>query len=264
VRLVGDSADRFRFGKLNDSITRTRKVIAWAANFTERWILSFVFFCLASMEFTKVWMLTVKHHDTPNPFVDPIHHVILFILGIFSAFLLLIARRPSVPPERLKFIFIPLITTFYTVLYYTVQGIDLFGHSFAWPAALRAPLYPAEWQKPLVAIGLAIILLGNLISLWGLIYLRRSFGVFVTVRKIVLNGPYRWVHHPMYLGWVCICIGVAIANFSISYFLLTGGHMALLMYRARLEENRLAEHSPEYRDYMQRSGFIFPKLFVHR
>jgi protein-S-isoprenylcysteine O-methyltransferase Ste14 len=63
----------------------------------------------------------------------------------------------------------------------------------------------------------------------------------------------------MYLGWVIICAGVALSNFSIAYFLLTGIHVALLIYRARLEESQLAKHSSGYREYMEKAGFIFPR-----
>jgi len=33
-----------------------------------------------------------------------------------------------------------------------------------------------------------------------------------------------------------------------------------LLYRARLEEARLSEYSAEYREYLKRTGFIFPRL----
>jgi protein-S-isoprenylcysteine O-methyltransferase Ste14 len=99
-----------------------------------------------------------------------------------------------------------------------------------------------------------------LIALWGLIHLGRSFGVYVTVRKVVLTGPYQWVRHPMYLGWVCLYCGIALANFSGAYFLLVALNIGLLLYRAQLEQTQLAAHSEEYREYMQHTRFIFPKL----
>jgi protein-S-isoprenylcysteine O-methyltransferase Ste14 len=226
--------------------------IVWMANFTERWILSVVFLCLAAKEFTKLWEIIAWHYPTQAPWaVEVSNHAILLLLGLFTALLLLVARQPIVAPERLKFVLVPLVTTFYTVLYYTVSWF---------PLSLQVNLGPAVLQKPLLVAGWICIILGPAISLWGLLYLGRSFGVYVTVRKVVLSGPYRWVRHPMYLGWVCICIGVALSNFSAAYSLLTGGHIALLMYRARLEESQLAQHSPDYRANMKRTGFIFPKL----
>jgi len=64
----------------------------------------------------------------------------------------------------------------------------------------------------------------------------------------------------MYLGYILMLLGLALVNFSTAYFILVPIHIALLLYRARLEEARLSEHSPEYREYTKRTGFIFPRL----
>ncbi len=102
--------------------------------------------------------------------------------------------------------------------------------------------------------------MGPAVAIWAVLYLGRSFGVFVVVRKVILDGPYQWVRHPIYLGYICMLAGLVLANFSAAYFILVPIHIGLLLYRARLEEARLSEHSAEYRQYMKRTGFIFPKL----
>jgi protein-S-isoprenylcysteine O-methyltransferase Ste14 len=53
---------------------------------------------------------------------------------------------------------------------------------------------------------------------------------------------------------------VALSNFSPIYLALVAIQLSLLLYRAHLEETHLARHSPEYREYMTRTGFIFPRL----
>ena len=200
------------------------------AIFTERWILSLVFFYLAWLEFTKAEGIHsgTLPRETASMFADVARHYILFVAGILTGVFLLIARRAAVLPERLSFVLVPLATTFFTMLYYTVPSF---------PSALQVSLCPPEWRMALVTAGVTCAIIGPLISLWGIIHLGRSFGIFVAVRKVVLTGPYRWVRHPMYLGWVFICAGVALSNFSVAYFLLTGIHVALLLYRAHLEES---------------------------
>ena len=54
--------------------------------------------------------------------------------------------------------------------------------------------------------------------------------------------------------------GLVLANFSGACFILVPIHIFLLLYRARLEEARLSEYSAEYREYLKRTGFIFPRL----
>lgn len=233
--------------------TTSRTTIVSIAAFVERWILSLVFLCLAAREFTALWEVFIWRHPTvAPPMVEGSRHAILLLLGMFTALLLLIARRPEHPPERLKYVVVPLITTFYTTLYYAAS---------AFPLDLQRNIFPSVLQKWMMVLGWSLVVIGPLVSLWGILYLGRSFGVFVAVRKVVLGGPYRWVRHPMYFGWVLICIGVAATNGSIAYFLLTAIHIALLAYRARLEESELAARSPEYREYMGSAGFLVPKFF---
>jgi protein-S-isoprenylcysteine O-methyltransferase Ste14 len=235
----------------------SRRILVLTSIYVERWVLSLVFLYLAWTEFDKAEGLHSGRYqpESASVFVDVARHYILFVAACLTGLFLLIARRAAVLPERMSFVLVPLVTTFFTMLYYTVPSF---------PEALRASLAPPEWRRTFVTIGLACVIIGPLISLWGIVHLGRSFGVFVAVRKVVLTGPYRWVRHPMYLGWVFICIGVALSNFSAAYFLLTGIHMALLIYRARLEESQLAQHSPEYREIMKRTGFIFPKFWRRR
>jgi protein-S-isoprenylcysteine O-methyltransferase Ste14 len=222
-------------------------------HYTERYGLSVLYLWLAAKECHSIWGILSGQSGTGSAvLVDAGRHLTVLLLTLFTSLLLLLGRRADVPPEKLKFILIPLATTFFNLNY--IYVVPLF------PKSLQANLFPAALQTPMFIAGLTCIVIGPLIALWGLIYLGRSFGIFVTVRKVVLTGPYQWVRHPMYLGWVCSCFGVGIANFSVAYLLLVAMHISLLLYRAHLEETQLAEHSPEYRENMKRTGFIFPKF----
>lgn len=222
--------------------------------YAEKYLLSLIFFGLACREFTNTYF-TLHGHSLAETavFLNASHHLVSLALDLITGLVLLIGFRPSVPSTTFKSILIPLIVTFYPAIYNFIQQF---------PPLWQIDLCPVGWQKSFVIAGFScIILIGPLIALWGLLYLGRSFGIFVTMRKVVLTGPYRWVRHPMYLGWVIIYIGVALANFSAIYLALVAIQLSILLYRAHLEETHLAQHSPEYREYMTRTGFIFPRLF---
>jgi protein-S-isoprenylcysteine O-methyltransferase Ste14 len=228
------------------------RVSVLIAVYIERYALSLLYFYLASVEFNKsLGILSGRLGTETTVFIDTAHHLILFLLGIFTGLLLLLARRATVPPQKPEFILVPLATTFFNLLYYTVPWF---------PVSLQTNLCPQGLQMPLLAAGLVCIIIGPMFALSGILYLGRSFGIYVTVRKVVMTGPYQWVRHPMYLGWVCTCIGVALANCSSAYFLLVALHISLLLYRAHLEETQLSAHSPEYREYMKHTRFIFPRF----
>jgi protein-S-isoprenylcysteine O-methyltransferase Ste14 len=232
--------------------TKLDRILAATTTFSERYLLSLVFFFLALREIGPIWfLLTGKRAVETTLWIDTGHHLCLLVLNLITGLVLLLGWRPVVPPKNFKSVFIPLVATFYTLAYYSVPWF---------PKSWRLNLSPLALQKPLVVAGIVCIVIGPLISLWGILYLRRSFGVFVTLRKIVLNGPYRWVRHPMYLGWVCVCTGLVLANFSGAYFVLVSVHISILLYRAHLEEEHLAENSQDYQEYRKRTGFIFPKL----
>ncbi|HLZ55255.1 MAG TPA: methyltransferase [Verrucomicrobiae bacterium] len=225
---------------------------ALAAVYAERYVLSLVYLYFAWVEFHKLWLIWLgPASNSGTVALEAARHVIALMLNFFVGILLFLGRRADVPPQTRKDILIPLATSFFNLTYNATPWF---------PAWLRTSLCSTDWQTPLTAIGLFLGLAGPAVAIWAVLYLGRSFGVFVVVRKVVLDGPYQRVRHPIYLGYLCMLAGLVLVNFSAAYFILVSIHIALLLYRAHLEEVRLSEHSPEYREYMKRTGFIFPRL----
>jgi len=222
---------------------------ALTAAFAERYVLSLVYLYFAWVEFHVVWLIWPV--SSGAGFVGISRHLIALLLNFFVGILLLLSRRIAVPPQKLKDILVPLATSFFNLTYNTI-------HWF--PASVQKSLCPSGWQTPLAVSGLLLGVIGSAVALWGILYLGRSFGVFVVVRKVIFGGPYQWVRHPMYLGYVGMLAGLILANFSVAYFTLVPIHIGLLLYRGRLEETRLSEYSAEYQEYRKRTGFIFPRL----
>jgi len=225
---------------------------ALAAVYAERYALSLVYFYLTWVEFHKLWLTWLGPASSSGTVaVEVARHVILLLLNFFVGILLLLGRHADVPPQKSRDIIIPLATSFFNLTYYTTPWF---------PVLLRKSLCSPDWQIPLTVTGLFLGLIGPAVTVWSVMFLGRSFGIFVVVRKVILDGPYQWIRHPMYLGYICMLAGLMLVNFSAAYFILVPIHIALLLYRARLEEARLSEHSAEYREYRKRTGFIFPRL----
>src|SRR5258706_12185236 len=141
-------------------ITTFRRIVLLTAIFTERWVLSLVFFYLAWTEFSKAQGIYLGQRPKETTvFIDVAHHYILFVLACLTGVFLLVARRPTVLPEKLRFVLAPLATTFFTLSYYTVPWF---------PQAWRMSFCPQQWQTTFVGIGLVCIMIGPLISLWGI------------------------------------------------------------------------------------------------
>jgi protein-S-isoprenylcysteine O-methyltransferase Ste14 len=242
--------------------TFSRKM-ALAAVCAERYGLSLVYLYFAWNEFHVVGSLAGNEiHLIKIIRIEPLvtqsavfaeagRHTIALLLNLFTGIFLLLGRRAAVLPQTVKDVLVPLIAAFFNLTYNAVPWF---------PASVQKGFWPDDLQASFIAVGLLICVLGLAVAFWGILYLGRSFGIFVEVRRITLSGPYRRMRHPMYAGYIGMLAGLALANFSVAYFILVPIHIGLLLYRARLEETRLAEHSAKYREYTKRTGFIFPKL----
>ncbi len=99
-------------------------------------------------------------------------------------------------------------------------------------------------------IGSAIQGLGILWSLHAKISIGNNFGLLPAHRGIVRKGPYRFVRHPMYFGYLITHIGFLGANFHVQNLVILGILYAMQLYRIHREERALSA-SPEYAEYRQ-------------
>ena len=104
------------------------------------------------------------------------------------------------------------------------------------------------------AVGLMIVVLGKL-------SLGRSFGLTPANRGVVCTGVYRYVRHPIYLGYLVTHVGFVTAYPAIWNLALLLAADVALMLRAICEERTLAL-DPAYRAYMARVRWrILPGVF---
>ncbi len=233
--------------------------------FVERWALSAVFLFLGYEYISTLQLmeLVARSHDVMPAavvardagFSDGVHFEDFARYSLFAGsnivcgLLLLVSRRPTRFPTRAREIVVPLATTF---------SFILFDQSVPHPAWMTTPFVPAGWSTPLAAVGVAFAAFGTVFSFWSILWLGRSLGIVVSVREIVLVGPYRYVRHPMYLGYGFLFLGLFLTACTVRMTLLTGSALTLLWWRTRLEEAILAAHSAAYREWMKRTGMFWP------
>ena len=185
---------------------------------------------------------------------------ISFISGVLTScvlviFNLLVCRgfliRKSlhhVPKGSLN-IFIPLITTFFYLMYSISKSL---------PQQWNSILLAENLLLPSRIFGVFFALLGALITTLATVNLKRSFGIFVQVRKIETQGLYRQVRHPIYLGYILNWLALCLLEPRAYNLLVTAITIPLTLFRAHLEEKELAAYSSEYREYIKKTPFIFP------
>lgn len=106
---------------------------------------------------------------------------------------------------------------------------------------------------------MTLIIAGNLITLSGMVFLKRSFSIMVEARAPVYRGIYAYIRHPLYLGEMIATVGVLIFRFSIINIILTLLFILGQKIRAGIEEKKLIHAFPEYLEYRKKTGGFFPK-----
>jgi len=121
------------------------------------------------------------------------------------------------------------------------------------PVAVAA-LGPESLTVMISAVGLMVVVLGKM-------SLGRSFGLTPANRGVVCSGVYRFVRHPIYLGYLITHIGFVIAYPALWNIAVLVAADVALMLRAACEERTLAL-DPSYRAYMARVRWrILPGVF---
>lgn len=173
---------------------------------------------------------------------------IFFNLAVFWALVMrknLLLQRPRGALE----IYLPLLVTFFWMIYNAISFLPsrfdktlLSGQALIWSALAGAIIGVVGW----------------IISIIATYHLRNSYGIFIQVRKVVTHGLYKYVRHPIYFGYVLICLALILTRPSVMYLVMSGIYIWLLIVRARVEERKLADFSPAYKEYTRQVPFLFP------
>jgi protein-S-isoprenylcysteine O-methyltransferase Ste14 len=177
--------------------------------------------------------------------------VLMVALMTFAGVTLLFARPAIALPSKLKHVLVPIAMSYYFLLYGMVDRL---------PLSLRESLLPVNLHGIAATGGLVLSVIGYSIAIWALLHLGRSFAILVSVRKLVSSGPYAYVRHPIYLGYVIDLCGLVLANTCLGMLGLGAGFVMLLVIRAQMEEEMLGEADEGYRNYISRTGFLLPRL----
>ncbi len=113
------------------------------------------------------------------------------------------------------------------------------------------------------SFGIGLVSLGVVLFVWARHTLSKNYSGHISVKSgqtLVQSGPYRFIRHPAYSGYLLMALGISLGYSSMAGLISV---LALLLpslvYRMKVEEKLLAEHFGEaYYQYMLRTKQLVP------
>lgn len=129
-------------------------------------------------------------------------------------------------------------------------------------------LWPILLHPVSLALGLALVVLGYAGTLWTYAAMGDTWRIGIDPKEktaLVSRGPYRRVRHPIYLFQIVMLAGAALLLPTAVSFATLAAHYICVLIKARDEEKYLtAVHGNAYREYLTRTGSLFPRLLRRR
>jgi len=152
-----------------------------------------------------------------------------------------------------------------------------------WRGYIPVALLPIEWMLPPVLIffgvgeiteagwllprlvGFAVGLCGAVLIVWAAVPLGRFLVHDAAVQedhRLVTSGPYRFIRHPIYSGYLALLLGSAVATLNIWLLLLWPVSLLGILVQSGSEEQILrTRFGQEYERYVSRTGRFIPRLW---
>lgn len=151
------------------------------------------------------------------------------------------------------------------VISFLLLPLILFLPYYEYKIAIR-DLIPPFLYSGIVITGTVFLFCGGIILLTSRIQLGKFGGpriVIETNHRLITHGVYRFIRHPMYLGFLIIFFGysLALGSFFITIVICFA---FLLIFKNRIDiEERLLllEFGDEYINYMERTKRLLPFLY---
>ncbi len=114
--------------------------------------------------------------------------------------------------------------------------------------------------------GLLLVILGAVLFVWARRMLGKFYSGHVSVvegQPLMQRGPYRFIRHPAYMGYLLIALGIACGYSSLGGFIVT---LTLLLpsiiYRLSVEDKLLAEYfGQQFKEYAGKTARLIPGVW---
>jgi protein-S-isoprenylcysteine O-methyltransferase Ste14 len=138
----------------------------------------------------------------------------------------------------------------------------LFQRRWGGPLGLRLTEVPA----PVALIANLVCFAAAGFAIWSRLTLGRNWsGALASVgenHELVVRGPYRFVRHPIYAGFLAAMLATAITIGTLASYLAVAVGLVAFLLRIHIEEGLMLSQFPDaYRAYQRRTPALVPGVF---
>jgi protein-S-isoprenylcysteine O-methyltransferase Ste14 len=110
-------------------------------------------------------------------------------------------------------------------------------------------------------VSTALLLVGNVMAVYCLSHLGRSFSIMPEARGMVTSGLYRHLRHPLYLAEMIASIGTVLQFLSVWTAVILLIQIGFQMRRMHNEETVLTQIFPVYEIYKSKTARVIPRIY---
>ena len=145
-----------------------------------------------------------------------------------------------------------------------IVGLGLLFNRQTIPGLFGSQIMHPSLQSSLLGDMLAFV--GALFAIWARIALGKNWsGAVVSIKndhQLITSGPYAYVRHPIYSGFLTAAIGTVFTIGTLMSFLSVAFLFVAFFIRIKREEAMMIDQFPdEYPAYMAHTKALIPYLF---
>jgi len=155
----------------------------------------------------------------------------------------------------------PPSTRLFHIVFIALAFVLLFSQSLPLGPLRQRFVPPADWLR---WSGIVLTCMGAAVAIWARLNLGENWSARVIVKQghqLISSGPYAYVRHPIYSGFLLAVVGTAI---EIGEWRGLGAIVLVAVTQSlkaqREEKFMLSEFGERYAQYQKQTGFLVPKL----